>query len=144
METTSLDTYEGQVDRLNQEYIVRVGAQLDARLRPQGGPIAVAYTPGNHSQYDLLFVPARGILQLSDTTVPVGLGLKKPPTSPPERWCVVAQVNCGAYDWVYPINLTPGADHFASYLLEKITDRNVADASALTALFRAICGRPIA
>lgn len=143
MNATDLTTYEGQLARLDRDYILDRGRRVNLTLSPGGGPVALDFQPGNGTSYRLLFVPTLGIEQLGPGLVPAGLGDHwQAPASETARWAVVAKVNCTESDWVYPFDLTPGNRAHVSYVAAK-TDRGTADAVAITALFRAICDVPL-
>jgi hypothetical protein len=130
----SLYTYEGQCARLDTTYVERIGRTVSDQLASCGEAVAVQYEPDNGTSYHLVFVPVGGIYQLSEWRVPSGVEY-----DPDRRWCLVVKTNGTDSDWVYPFNLTPGWTHECGYVGSK-TGTNVADASAITALLRAICG----
>lgn len=144
---TATATYETEVARLNLDYIAERGRWIDAHFAPAGEPVALDYCPGNGTSYKLIFVAPRGCDQLGDENVPSGLGNDYWTGWAGEghRWAVVCKVNCSGSDWVYPFDLTAGNVHAVAYVGEKIgAERAYGDAVAITALFRAICGVPIA
>lgn len=144
MSILSLDTYAGQVARLDEDYIEERGRWVDSHLAPCGEPIGLCYEPGNGTCYLLCFVPAGSIEQLGDRNVPAGLGdgfWNRERYEGKSRWTLVAKANLTPSDFTTVVDLTPGNLFFASYVAERVG--NFADACALTALFRAIVGQQL-
>lgn len=146
MTTVDLETYEGQLSRLDVPYIFECGTELRARLFPrpkeikhQDGstvevpvyplPAALAYEPGNGTRYDLLFVTASSIRQLTDSTVPAGID--------ENEWVVVSKLNGETFS--FPIAVPLGSYIAESYIAEK-SGLGLADSVAITALLRVLAG----
>jgi hypothetical protein len=151
--SVDVESYAGQVARLDVSYIRVAGEAIRSRLFPaprEDGqvpvalPVGLSFQPDNGTAYSLCFIPVEGIQQASAEvnepngawSVPAGCYRSDGSVIPGSVLVVKAN---GAYDWAYVFDLSFGALHFWDYVAQH-TGSNVADGSALTALFRAISG----
>ena len=153
-DTTTDWTYADAIGELDLDYVRRAGEALRVRLFPdptEDGrvpvpmPVGLSYEPGNGTAYALLFVPLASIQQASaEVNEPSGAwtvpsGSFDADGMPREGVVLVVKANGADSDWAYPMDLSFGHVAHASYVGEHI-NANVADASAICALFRAVCG----
>lgn len=134
MTTTDLETYEGQLERLDRHYIREHGAAISRGLDEFHGPATLDYQPGNGTLYALYFVPVRDTTHYGSRRLPEGVD-----HDGGARWVLVVKCNGTDSDFAYPFDLTPGHVAHASYVAGHCR-MNLADACAITALLRAIAG----
>jgi hypothetical protein len=147
---SALDTYEGQVERLDLDYVRQAGRMIADHLGEgcAGPPCGLSYQPDNGTAYALVFVPSLWMVQLSSSVNPphghwyVPSGSYDRHGNPHRGQVLVSKVNGATSDFSYPFDLRPGSIHSCDYVMEH-TRTNIADGAALTALLRAICDLPI-
>jgi hypothetical protein len=167
MTPEATETYNDIVERLDLQYVRLAGEEIRARMFPQptriklpgGGtkdgpvpfplPVALSYQPGDGTAYSLIFTPLRSIRQVSPIVneagaawfVPSG-GYSADGNVKEMGDVLVTKINETDSDFTFVINLAMDRPYLhPSYIAEKCNHANLATASAITVLLRAIAAQ---